>query len=134
MQGNLPKLTRELRKETCPRRVRDEVQRKISAQESARGWSRYAVPVAAAGLVLAGCIWLWRWPADANVRREASSAERASRDQVQIAHQAADALEFVGSLMANAGARSEKAISDHAVPPLRNSLQAVKNKIIPIEL
>jgi hypothetical protein len=134
MQRDLSKLTHELRKETCPRRVRDEVQRQISAQGSVRGWSRYAVPAAAAGLGLACCLWIWRWSADGHAGREAASAERVSRERIQIANQAAEALEFVGSILAKAGARSEKVISDQAVAPLRNSLQAAKNKIIHIEL
>jgi len=134
MQRDLSKLTRELRQETCPRRVCDEIQRRIPTRGSARGWLRYAVPATAAGLVLACCVWLGRGPAAPNARRGAEAAERASRDQVQIAHQAADALEFVGSLMASAGARSEKVISDQTVPPLQNSFQAAKNKIMHIEL
>ena len=134
MQQDLSQLTRELRKETCPQQVHDEVQRQISARGSARGWLHYALPAGAAAVVLACCVWIWHWPTDGNARLKAESAERASRGRAQTASQAANALEFVGYIMADAGARSEKVISDQAVPPLRNSFQTAKNKIIHIEL
>jgi anti-sigma factor RsiW len=128
MQQKLSRLTRELQKETCPQRVRDEVQRRISARASSRGWLRLAIPVAA--LVLVCGVSVWHWQAARNARHQAELAELALRDRVQIARQAEDALGLIGSVLVKTGAHSEKVIYDRAVPPLRNSLQTANNKII----
>jgi len=130
MQKDLSRLTRELQKETCPQRVRDEVQRQISARASSPGWLRLAIPLAAVGLVLVCGLSVWRWQAARESTREAELAERASRDRAQITHEAEGALGLIGSVLANAGADSGKVIYDRAVPPLRNSLQTANNKII----
>lgn len=130
MQEDLSRLTRELQKETCPQRVRDEVQRKISARVSSPRWLRLAIPLAVAGLVLVCGISVWHRQAERNARRQAELAELALRDRAQIAHQAEDAFGLIGSVLANAGTHSERVIYDRTVPPLRNSLQTANNKII----
>jgi anti-sigma factor RsiW len=128
MQEDLSRLTNELRKETCPQRVNDEVQRRIAARGVASGWLRRAMPAAAAVLVMVGCVWTWHWHAGGKARQEAAQAEQ-ERTRVQIAFQAEGALGLIGSVLANAGAESERVISERAVPPLRNSLQTANNKI-----
>lgn len=126
MQEDLSRLTRELKKETCPQRVRDEVRGRISARESSRGWLRLAIPLVA--LVLVCGVSVWHWQAERDARQQAKLAERALHNRVQI--QAERALDLIGSVLANAGADSGKVIYDRAVPPLRNSLQTANNKII----
>jgi hypothetical protein len=130
MQEDLSRLIREIKKETCPQRVHDEVQRKISAGVSSPGWLRLAIPLAAVALVLAGGVSVWRWHAREQARQQAALAERATRERAQIAHQAQDALGLIGSVLAKAGADSGKVIYNRAVPPLRNSLQTANNKIV----
>jgi hypothetical protein len=133
MQPDLPRLARELKKETCPRRVLDEVQRRIAAERPSPRRLRFAISIAMAGLVLACGLSAWRW--NEHARQQAAVAEFNARERAQTMNQAEGALGYVGSVLLQAGAHSEKIISDRAVPPLRSSLQLTKNKIIPnIEL
>jgi anti-sigma factor RsiW len=130
MQQDLSRLIRELKKETCPQRVRDEVRGRISARASLFRWPRLAIPLAAAALVLVCGVSVWRWHAGEKARQQAALAEQAARERVRIARQAEGALGLIGSVLANAKAHSEKVIYDRAVPPLRNSLKTANNKII----
>ena len=128
MQPDLPRLIHELKKETCPQRVRDKVRGQISARESSpRGW-RLAIPALAAGLVLMCSLSVWRWRAIEHERQQVRLAE-VTLERARVASQAQDALGLVGSVLLDAGAHSEKVISDRAVPPLRNSLETAKNKL-----
>ena len=130
MQPDLTRFKRELREETCPRRVLDEVKRQISIDKSSRRWSRYAVPAVCASLVLLGCLSGWRWQAIENAREQARLAEVNTRERARVADQAEDALGLVGSVLLDAGAHSQKIISERTVPLLRDSLETAKNKII----
>jgi hypothetical protein len=51
-------------------------------------------------------------------------------DSARAAQQAETALGCLGAALRDAGARSEEVILKAAVPPLRNSLQTAKNKIV----
>lgn len=125
MRPNLQRLIRELKKETCPSRVRDEVRGRISARESSRGRLRYAVSAVFATLILLCCLTVAQRRAREQARQQAKLAERQL-----VANQAVDAMGLVGSVLLDASARSEKIISDRTVPQLRNSLEIAKNKII----
>jgi hypothetical protein len=130
MQQDLSQIASELRKETCPRRVLDEVERQITQKQSAPNRLRLALSYAIAGVILAGCLSVWLWQRNKNI-----PSQIANPDRVQVANQAEYALALVGSELLDAGAHSEKIISDRAVPPLRNSIEIAKNKIInPMEL
>jgi len=124
MQPNLTRLIRELKKETCPRRVRDEVRGRILARESSPGRLRYAIPMVIAGLILVCCVTVWQYEAREKAQQQARLAERR-----QVADEATRALGLLGSVLLDASAHSEKIISDRTVPPLRNSLETTKNKI-----
>ena len=126
MQPDLTRFKRELREESCPQRVLDEVKRQISIDKSSSRWSRYAVPAVCAGLVLLGCLSGWRWRAS----EQARLAEVNTRERARVADQAEDALGLVGSVLLDAGAHSQKIISERTVPLLRDSLETAKNKII----
>jgi hypothetical protein len=130
MPRDVSRLARELKKETCPQRVLDEVGRRIAAEKSPPGRWRLAIPFAVAGLVLVGGLSLWLWPAGENARRQARLVAQAKLTHAQIASQAQDALGMLGAVLANAGADSGRIISDRAVSPLRDSLELAKNKII----
>jgi hypothetical protein len=130
MDENLPRLGRELRKETCPQRVLDEVARRIAAQATAPSRFRSAVPALAVGLALLCVLAVWRWSAGGKVERGPKLAANPALDHARIAEQAEGALGFIGSILLDAGAHSETVISKRAIPPLRNSLETARNKIV----
>jgi len=125
MDENLKRLIEELRNETCPQRVLDEVSRRRQAENvpARRQWE-IAVIGALAAVVLA--LALWRRPAG----HENSDVAPVAMDSAQAAQQAEVALECLGVALRDAGNRSEEVILKTAVPPLRNGLQTAKNKII----
>jgi hypothetical protein len=129
MPEDLPGLARELRKETCPRRVIDAARRSIAAETPAPRPLRYVFPVAFAGLVLLGGLVLrWR-PAVGNPGRP-ELVQQPANDSARAARQAQEALGLIGAVLLDAGVHSENVISDRAIPPLRNGLETAKNKII----
>lgn len=131
MQRHLSQLASELRKETCPQRVLDEVERRISQEKSAPVRLRWAVLWVVAGFVLVACLSVWLWAGKENARRGAALVEHPKLDHAQMARQAENALALVGSELLDASAHSQKIISDRAVPPLRNSIETAKNKMTP---
>ena len=128
MQEDLSQLARELRKETCPRRVLDEVERQISKSAPIR--LRLALFCAVAGFVLVGCLIIWLWQVNKNARPRVALVEHPKPDRAQVANEAEIALSLMGSVLLDASAHSEKIISDRAVPPLRNSIEIARNKIV----
>jgi len=130
MDKDLQQLARELRKETCPQRVLDEVARRISTQTPAPGRFRYAITMAlAASIVLCG-IALWRWPGGVGSPRASEVAQKEAIDRAQVARQAEGTLAYIGQVLAHASAHSQRVILNDAVPPLRNSFETAKNKIM----
>jgi len=130
MQEDLPGLARELRKETCPRRVIDEAVRRISAETPPRRRLRFAIPIVLAGLVLL-CGLLLRWRlAGGNAAHQPQLVEQQAHGRLQVARQAETALGLFGAVLWDAGSHSEAVISDRAIPPLRNGLETAKNRII----
>jgi len=141
MHEDLQQLARELRKETCPPRVLDEVARRISAQAPPPSPFRYGIAAALAALVVLCGIALWRWPRGEGAPRASEVAQKEALlrqkhyggqaiDRAQIARQAEGTLAYIGQVMVHASAHSERVILNEAVPPLRNSLETAKNKIM----
>lgn len=130
MQEDLKRLARELRQETCPRRVIGEAMRRIAAETPPPSRLRYALPIAVAGLLVLGGLIVQRRLAGGNNTRSTQLAERHSTRRAQIASQAEGALAIIGTVLRDAGAQSETVISDRAIPPLRNGLETSWNKII----
>jgi RNA polymerase sigma factor (sigma-70 family) len=130
MDENLQRLVRELREETCPRRVLDQVARRISAQPRPRSKVRHITVGIMAGLVLLLALGIWRGPTVGKVKRPPEQADRAGLERAQVAEEAGRALGYVGRILLNASARSEKIVLNRTVPPLRNSLATAKNKIL----
>ena len=130
MQPDLQQIIRKLKNETCPQRVRDQVRGRISARASLSPRLRYAIPVAFAGFILVCGLLVWQWQVRENVRRQERLAQL-TIERAHVAHQAEDALGLVGSVLLDAGNHSQKIISDRTVPPLRNSFETAKSKIIP---
>ena len=129
MPEDLTQLARELRQETCPRRVIDEATRRIAAETPPRSRLRYALLAVFAGLLVLGGLVVQRRLADVNARRPMQLAEQRAGN-AQIARQAEDALAIIGTVLRDAGAQSGTVISDRAIPPLRNGLETSWNKII----
>src|SRR5215469_7986705 len=117
MQEDLSQIAKELRKETCPRRVLNKVRGQISAKEASRGRLRYAMALATAGMVVACCFTIWLWHGNENARPQTTLVVPPAPDRALVAHQAETALALVGSELLDASANSEKIISDRAVPP-----------------
>ena len=131
MRPDLTRFIQELRNETCPQRVLDEVQRRTSVKARPPARLRWTITFAATVLVLVGGLLGWRWRAGESSRQQARMIAQASADRARVVRQTEDALGWMGSVLASAGTRSEKIISDEAGPPLRASFQITKNKIIP---
>ena len=136
MQEDLSPLARELRKETCPRRVIEETERRIATETAPPGRLRHALPVtlALAGVVILGGLLVRpRLTGDNPGRQRQSVQQQAQRRQV--ARETETALDLIGMALLDAGAHSETVISDRVIPPLRAGLQTAKNKIMrPTEL
>jgi len=130
MQEDLPGLVRELRKETCPQRVIDEALRRIARETPRPRRFRHVIPVALAGIVLLCGLLLARWrPAGGNARQP-ELVEQQTHGGTQAAREAETALGLIGSALLNAGARSETAVSERAIPPLQHGFDRARNKII----
>jgi hypothetical protein len=130
MQEDLPRLTRELRKETCPRRVIDEVVRGIAAETPPPTGFRYVIPAALAGIaILCGLLVRSQLPGG-RAGRQPELVEQQAHVRVQVAREAESALGLIGTVLLDAGSHSETLISDRAITPLRNGLETAKNKII----
>ena len=130
MQEDLSRLARELRQETCPRRVIDEAVRRIAAETPPPSRLRYAIPVTVtlAGVVLVCSLLVRSRLTGDNAGRQAQFAQAQRR--LQVAREAETALGLIGTVLLDASAHSETVISDRAIPPLRSGLQTAKNKII----
>ena len=130
MHEDLQQLARELRKETCPQRVLDEVARRISEQTPPPNRFRYRIAVAlAASVVLCGIVLL-QWPIGRGARRASDVAQSRPIDRVQVAHQVEGTFAYIGQVMVDAGAHSQRVILNDAVPQLRNSFETAKDKIM----
>jgi hypothetical protein len=130
MDEKLQQLARELRKETCPQRVLDEVARRISGQAPPPNRFRYGIAAGFAALVVLCGLALWRWPTGAGSPRASKVTQREAIDRVQVARQVEGTFAYIGQVMVDASAHSEKVILNDAVPQLRSSLETVKNKIM----
>ncbi len=134
MRPDLKQLIGELKKETCPQRVLDEVQRRTAGRTSSSLRLRFAICLTAVFLVLTGGLLEWQRQAS-DSRASVRLAERTALDRNRIASQAEAALGLMGSLLAQAGTDSGKIISERAATPLQNSFQTTKHKIIePLDL
>jgi len=130
MDKELQQLASELRKETCPQRVLDEVARRISAQAPRPNRFRYGIAAGLAALVVVCGLAIWRWPAGDSSPRMTEVAPKEGIDRVQVARQVEGTFAYIGQVMVDASAHSEKVILNDAVPQLRNSLETAKNKIM----
>ena len=130
MHEDLQQLTRELRKETCPQRVLDEVARRISEQAPPPKRFRYGFAAAlAVAIVLCGFA-LWRWPSREGSAPAPQVAQTDAIDRAQVARQVEGTFAYIGQVMVDASAHSQRVILNDAVPQLRNSFETAKDKIM----
>lgn len=130
MHEDLQQLARELRKETCPQRVLDDVARRISAQTPPPNRFRYRIAAGLAALVVLCGIALLRWPSREGSVPAPEVASKEIVDRVQVARQVEGTFAYIGKVMVDAGAHSQKVILNDAVPQLRNSFETAKDKLM----
>lgn len=139
MDDQLQTLVRELRNQSCPPAVMENVIRRIARDHQrtralAGAW-RWAIAFAALLVVLGS--WQWerlRFRAQRNSagaqRRAAELTAKAHTDRTRVARQTAGALGYIGQVLLQTAAHTQDTISKKAVPPLRDGLQTTKNKVI----
>src|SRR5262245_2438203 len=120
MDEDLQQLARELRKETCPQRVLDEVARRISAQTPPPNHFHYRFATALAASVVLCSIVLWRWPVGRSSQPVTEVVQTKPIDRVQVARQVEGTFAYIGQVMVDASAHSQRVILNDAVPQLRN--------------
>ena len=130
MHEDLQQLARELRKETCPQRVLDEVARRISTQTPPPNRFRYGIAAAVAASVVLCGIALLQWPTRGVSPHASKVAQKEAADRALVAQQVEGTFAYIGQVMVDARAHSEKVILNDAVPQLRNSFETAKNKIM----
>jgi len=129
MDQNLQRLVSELRKETCPQAVLDQVARRLSTTARAPNRFRYGLAAVVLGLVLLCGVAVWQWQKRDDAHGRTKLASATSLESARIARETEWALGYIGSILRDASAHSGKVILKEAGPPLRDSLQKAKDKI-----
>jgi hypothetical protein len=122
MDEDLQRLTDTLRHQICPPDVIERVMQGIGRDQAQRRGCQWRYAWAMAGLALIVTLSTWQ----VQVRRE----HRARADRVRVIQQTEGALAYVGHTLLQAAARAEDTLSKQAMPPLRNSLETTKNKLM----
>jgi hypothetical protein len=130
MDKDLQQLTRELRNERCPQRVLDEVARRIAAETPPPNPFRYRIAMAVAASIVLGGGVLLRWPIREGSRHAPEITQMRATDRVQVARQVEGTFAYIGQVMVDASAHSQRVILNDAVPQLRNSFETAKDKIM----
>jgi hypothetical protein len=130
MHEDLQQLARELRKETCPQRVLDEVGQRISAQTPPPNLFRYRIAAGLAALIVLCGIALLRWSVGRGSQRAPEWTQKEPVDRTLVARQVEGTFAYIGQVMVDASAHSERVILNDAVPQLRNSFETAKDKIM----
>ena len=131
MDPEMQKLIRYLQDQKCPPAVLDRVAERIPRQATPRPPLRSLLAAA----ILVTCVLValvaWQW----NVRREARllAAEQAvihaQTERALVVQQTQQAFAYIGGAFIRAASHTQNALLKEAVPPLRNSLETVKNKV-----
>ncbi len=129
MDQNLQRLVSELRKETCPQAVLDQVARRLSTAAHAPNPFRYGLAGVVLGLVLLCVVAVWQWRAHDEDHGRTKLANGKSLESARIAKETEWALGYIGSVLRDASSHSGRIILKEAGPPLRDSLQRAKNTI-----
>ena len=129
MDQNLQRLVSELRKETCPQAVLDQVARRLPTAAHAPHSFRYVLAGGVLGLGLLCVVAVRQWQARDDGHGRTKLANATSLESARIANETELALGYIGSILRDASTHSGKLIFEGAGPPLRDSLQKAKEKI-----
>ncbi len=129
MDADWQKLARELRRESCPPTVLERVEQRLARERSMARGLRVRIGWAVAGCALVAAVAAWQTQ-QFQTRRAAALAAQTRAERARIVQQMEGALAYVGQALLQAAARTEDSLSKQAVPPLRNSLETAKNKIV----
>jgi hypothetical protein len=86
--------------------------------------------VALAASVALCSIVLLRWPIGPGSQRASEVPPTQHIDQAQVARQVEGTFAYIGQVMVDASAHSQRVILNDAVPQLRNSFETAKDKIM----
>ena len=130
MDDPLQRLVSELQRESCPPEVMERVARGVAKQKGARFRYGWAWGIAFLTVLIALGAWQQR-RSGREAEKEAVKLEAQLRsDRTRIAEETAGALGYVGQVLLEVAAQSQDSILKEAVPPLRDSLETTKNKVI----
>src|SRR5436305_802816 len=122
MPEDLQRLARNLRNESCPRRVLDEALRRIAAETAPPSPHPYFPRAALAGSLLLCGLFVWWQLAGRNTGRQTQFVQQQPQTQAQartqVARQAETALALIGTVLLDAGSHSQTVIYNHAISPL----------------
>jgi cytochrome b561 len=129
MDDPLKKLIRELRSESCPASVPDQVSQRI-AREAAKKFSGVSLlasfVLGALAVVLVGTSLFWRGTDRVDDPRGETPT---LSDSGKVLEQTHEVLAAVGHVLIRAGGHAEAALRKEAVPPLLRSFHTAKDKI-----
>ena len=129
MDKNLQRLVSELRKESCPQAVLDQVARRLFTASRAPSTLRYVLPAVVVGLVLLCVVAVWQWRTRDDTHGRTKLANATSLESARVARETEWALGYIGSVLRDASSHSGRIVLKEAGPPLRDSLQKAKDKI-----
>ena len=132
MDQELQKLIRQLQHEKCPPAVMERVTQTISREKKAAGSWRPHLAWAVSIVLVLGAVVFWSRQNSREARRVAivdEVTEQARANRALVVRQTGEAFGYIGEAFIRAAALTENAISKQAVPPLRNGLETVKNKM-----
>ena len=129
MDQNLQRLVSELRKETCPQAVLDQVARRLAAAAHAPKPFRYGFAGVVLVLVLLCGVAVWQWRTRDDAHGRTKVANGTSLERARIAKETEWTLGYIGSVLRDASSHSGTIILKEAGSPLRDSLQRAQDKI-----
>lgn len=130
MDEHLQRAVENLRKEKCPPEVIGKVRRRVHSeaeQQKHLFGFRMVVGTSVALLILASAVFLSK-PAREKIHTS-SQIESVEKDSRQIIEETQIALASIGRVLISAGRSTETILSEQILPPLRGSVQTIKDKL-----
>lgn len=130
MDDNLQRAVESLRNEKCPPEILGEVRRRVHTEAGRRKHTfgfRMVVGTSVALLTLASVVFLSK-PVPEKIYTS-SQIEPVEKDSRQIIEETQIALASIGRVLISAGRSTETILSEQILPPLRGSVQTIKDKL-----